>query len=291
MRKDNAQPLERRKMVTGLCLAAPVLLGTFLFFLLPFAICVKYSFTFGVGGASFAGFQNYKEVFSSRAFRLAAANTLRFLAIGVTANLALSFFLALLIQKGLKGSRFFRYILLLPLVLPIASVVMVIQVFFAETGVLNHWLIRLGVPVVQWLEGPEAFWVLLGLYLWKSVGYGVILLLSGLNAIPEEFYQTAAMEGAGGPRKLVSITLPLMAPHFFLAAVMGVVNAFKSYREAFLLGGKHPHDSIYMMQHFLNNNFENLNYQKLSVAAILLLLALLALLWVLYFFQNRYRGE
>ncbi|MCI9176054.1 MAG: sugar ABC transporter permease [Lachnospiraceae bacterium] len=291
MRKDNAQPLERRKMVTGLCLAAPVLLGTFLFFLLPFAICVKYSFTFGVGGASFAGFQNYKEVFSSRAFRLAAANTLRFLAIGVTANLALSFFLAVLIQKGLKGSRFFRYILLLPLVLPIASVVMVIQVFFAETGVLNHWLIRLGVPVVQWLEGPEAFWVLLGLYLWKSVGYGVILLLSGLNAIPGEFYQTAAMEGAGGLRKLVSITLPLMAPHFFLAAVMGIVNAFKSYREAFLLGGKHPHDSIYMMQHFLNNNFENLNYQKLSVAAILLLLALLALLWVLYLFQNRYRGE
>lgn len=291
MRKDKLQPLERRKKLTGLSLAAPVLLGTFLFFLLPFVICVKYSFTFGVGGASFAGFKNYIEVFSSYGFRLAAVNTLRFLAIGLIANLALSFFLALLIKRGLAGSRFFRYILLLPLVLPIASVVMTIQVFFAETGVLNHWLIRLGVPIVQWLEGPEAFSVLLRLYLWKSIGYSVILLLSGLNAIPGEFYQTAAMEGAGGLQKLVSITLPMMAPHFFLAAVMGVVNAFKSYREAFLLGGKHPHDSIYMMQHFLNNNFENLNYQKLSVAAILLLLVLLVLLWGLYLFQNRYREE
>lgn len=72
---------------------------------------------------------------------------------------------------------------------------------------------------------------------------------------------------------------------------MGIVNAFKSYREAFLLGGKHPHDSIYMIQHFLNNNFENLNYQKLSVAAIMLLFVLLALLCGLYLFQNKYKEE
>lgn len=289
--KDRRHLLERRKKLTGMSLAAPVLLGTFLFFLLPFAICIRYSFTFGVGGAYFAGFGNYKDVFSSYAFRLAAANTLRFLAVGVVSNIALSFFLALMIKKGLAGSRFFRYILLLPLVLPIASVVMVIQVFFAETGVLNNWLTSLGVPIVQWLEGPKAFYVLLGLYLWKSVGYSVILLLSGLNAIPEEFYQTAAIEGAGSLQKLVSITLPMMAPHLFLAAVMGVVNAFKSYREAFLLGGKHPHDSIYMIQHFLNNNFENLNYQRLSVAAIMLLLVLVFLLCGLYILQNRYREE
>lgn len=141
--------------------------------------------------------------------------------------------------------------LLLPLVLPIASAVMVIQVFFAETGIINHWLISIGVPMVQWMEGPSAFYVLLGLYIWKSFGYSVILLLSGLNTIPEEFYQTAAVEGAGSLKKLVSITLPMMAPHFFLAAVMGIVNAFKSYREAFLLGGKHPHDSIYMIQRLL----------------------------------------
>lgn len=239
--KNRYHLLERRKKLTGLLLAAPVLLGTFVFFLLPFAICVKYSFTFGVGGAYFVGLDNYKEVFSSYAFQLAAANTLRFLVIGVTLNLVLSFFIALLIKKGLAGSRFFRYILLLPLVLPIASAVMVIQVFFAETGIINHWLISIGVPMVQWMEGPSAFYVLLGLYIWKSFGYSVILLLSGLNTIPEEFYQTAAVEGAGSLKKLVSITLP----------VMGIVNAFKSYREAFLLGGKHPHDSIYMIQRLL----------------------------------------
>ena len=104
--KNRYHFLERRKKLTGLLLAAPVLLGTFVFFLLPFAICVKYSFTFGVGGAYFVGLDNYKEVFSSYAFQLAAANTLRFLVIGVTLNLVLSFFIALLIKKGLAGSRF-----------------------------------------------------------------------------------------------------------------------------------------------------------------------------------------
>ncbi len=78
--------------------------------------------------------------------------------------------------------------------LPIASVVMVIQVFFSETGIINHWLLSIGVPIVQWLEGANAFYVLLGLYIWKSFGYSVILLLSGLNTIPEEFYQTAELE-------------------------------------------------------------------------------------------------
>ena len=80
--KDGRHLLERRKKLAGMWLAAPVLLGTFLFFLLPFAICIRYSFTFGVGGAYFAGLENYKDVFSSRAFQLAAANTLRFLAVG-----------------------------------------------------------------------------------------------------------------------------------------------------------------------------------------------------------------
>ncbi len=289
--KGRRHLLERRKKLAGMWLAAPALLGTCLFFLLPFAICVRYSFTFGVGGAFFVGFRNYKDVFSSYAFQLAAANTLRFLAVGVTLNTALGFFTALLIKKGLAGSRLFRYILLLPLVLPIASVVMVVQVFFADAGILNHWLASIGVPIAQWLEGPNAFYVLLGLYLWKSFGYSVVLLLSGLNVIPEEYYQTAAIEGAGSIQKLVSITLPMMAPHLFLTVVMGIVNAFKSYREAFLIGGKHPHDSIYMVQHFLNNNFENLNYQKLSVASIMLFLVLLVILCGLYIFQNRYREE
>lgn len=282
---------ERRSRRTAWLLAAPVLAGLAVFFAVPFAITLWYSVTFGVGGASFVGLENYARVFSSAAFRLAAANTARFLAVGVPLVMGLGFAIALLLQRKFAGTRLFRSVLLFPMVLPVASVVMVVDVFFARCGIVNGWLERLGLPLTDWMNSPRAFWVLIGLYVWKNCGYNVILMLAGLNMIPSELYQTADIEGASGRQKFVRITLPLIWPSLFFVFVMSVINSFKSYREAFLLGGKHPHDSIYLLQHFLNNNFENLNYQRLSVAAVMLFAAIFALVAVLYGLQARYGEE
>ena len=158
-------------------------------------------------------------------------------------------------------------------------------------GIVNGWLEGLGVPLTDWMNSPRAFWVLIGLYVWKNCGYNVILMLAGLNMIPTEYYQAADIEGASGRQKFTRITLPLIWPSLFFVFVMSVVNSFKSYREAFLLGGKHPHDSIYLLQHFLNNNFENLNYQRLSVAAVMLFMVIFALVAVLYGLQSKYGEE
>lgn len=275
-----------RRTVTAWLLAAPVLAGALVFFAVPFALSLWYSVTFGVGGAKFVGLANYLDVFSSSAFRLAAGNTLRFLGIGVPSILVLSFVLALLIHRRFSGSQLFRTVLLFPMTVPVAGVVMVVQVFFGAGGVVNGWLARRQ----DWMNSPAAFWILLGLYIWRNCGYNVILLLAGLNMIPGELYQSAAIEGAGGVQKFVRITLPLMWPSLFFTFVISVTNSFKSYREAFLLGGNHPHDSIYLLQHFLNNNFENLNYQRLSVAATLLFALIFGLVGVLYWLQDRY-GE
>lgn len=275
-----------RRTVTAWLLAAPVLAGALVFFAAPFALSLWYSVTFGVGGAKFVGLANYLDVFSSSAFRLAAGNTLRFLGIGVPSILVLSFVLALLIQRRFSGSQLFRSVLLFPMTVPVAGVVMVVQVFFGAGGVVNRWL----AGRQDWMDSPVAFWILLGLYIWRNCGYNVILLLAGLNMIPGELYQSAAIEGAGGMQKFVRITLPLMWPSLFFTFVISVTNSFKSYREAFLLGGNHPHDSIYLLQHFLNNNFENLNYQRLSVAATLLFALVFALVGILYWLQDRY-GE
>ena len=276
-----------RRCATPWLLAAPVLGGALVFFAVPFAITVWYSFTFGVGGAEFVGLENYAKVFSSDAFRLAAYNTLRFLAVAVPLNMALGFALALALQKKFAGTKLFRSVLLFPMAVPVASVVMVVDVFFSTHGVVNTGLKALGLPVTEWLNGPAAFWVLVGLYLWKNCGYNVILMLAGLNMIPSELYQAAAVEGAGGWQKLRFITMPLICPSLFFVFVMSVINSFKTYREAFLLGGVHPHKSIYMLQHFLNNNFENVNYQRLSVAAILVFLLIFALVGVFYAVQAK----
>lgn len=283
-------PRERRESVTGWILAAPVLIGVFVFFGLPFGISLWYSVTFGVGGAQFVGLDNYIKVFSSEAFRLAAFNTVRFLGIGIPLIMLSGFAIALLIKKSFDGSRIFRSVLLLPMVIPVASVVMVVQVFFAEGGILNGLLEMTGYSVENWLHSPSAFYILVGMYVWKNCGYNVVLMLAGLNMIPDELYQTAAIEGAGEWKKFRFITLPLVWPSLFFTFVMSIVNSFKSYREAFLLGGAHPHDSIYMLQHFLNNNFDNLNYQRLSVASTMLFLAILLVVGVLYVLQDKH-GE
>lgn len=267
-KKKRRLSLQHRRQLVGGFLFLPILLGTLMFFAMPFCMVVGYSFGLGGGQVRFAGLANYAKVLGSESFRLAAGNTVKFLVLGVPLLLVLGLTLALLLSRALPGSRLCGNTILLPLVLPIASIVMVVE-----------WLIP-----APMLESPAAFWILLALYLWKNGGYITVLLLAGLSLIPHELYDTAAIEGAGGAAKLKFITLPLLAPSLLFSAVLGVINSFKSYREAFLLGGNYPHESIYLLQHFLNNNFENLNYTRLAVASVLTALPIVAatvgvLLW------------
>lgn len=263
--------LPRRRGILGGILFFPILAGTLLFFALPFCMVVGFSFGFGGGQARFVGAENYVKVLSSESFRLAAGNTVKFLALGVPLLLVMGLLLALLIHAALPGSRLCSRTILLPLVLPIASIVMVVERLVPS-------------PV---LESPGAFWVLLALYLWKNCGYITVLLLAGLSLIPEELYDTAAIEGANRRQQLCYITLPLLAPSLSFSAVLGVMNNFKSYREAFLIGGKYPHESIYLLQHFLNNNFENLNYTRLAVASVLTALPIVLATVCVLIFQRR----
>ena len=116
----------------------------------------------------------------------------------------------------------------------------------------------------------------------KNTGYAVILLLSGLNTIPDELFDAASIDGASSFHKLKYITLPQMWYSFFFATVFSLINAFKCFREIFLIGGTYPHDSIYMLQHFINNSFEKMNYPKLAVASILFLAVIVMFFAVFY---------
>lgn len=264
-------------------LLTPMLIGVCLFFVLPFGIVLYYSVTFGITG-KFVWLKNYVQVMESSAFRLAMYNTLRFLLIGVPAIMLVSFVLALMLQRRLAGTKLFHSVLLLPMVMGVSSVILVIQIIFGETGLLNMLLGE----HVQWMQSKAAFWILELLYIWKNFGYNVVLFLAGLNTIPRELYDCAALEGAGERQKLRFITLPLIVPTAFFVFVISVINCFRTYRENFLLAGEHPHESIYMIQHFLSNNFKNLNYQRLSVAAVSLFLLVGMAVAIFYMIQRKY---
>ena len=274
--------LHTKSALTGAAFVLPFLAGFALFYLIPFVWSIRYTFTKGPGGLYFVGLENYQDIFQSAAFRLAVGNTFRFILIGVPLLMALSFGIALLLAEKFRGAGFFRSVFLYPLVIPAASTVVVIQAFFAESGILNQLFQWLHLPIQEWLHSPHAFSILIGLYIWKNCGYNLILFLAGLNAIPRDYREAAAVEGASSWQITRSITIPLLIPSFFFIFIISIINSFKSFREAYLLGGNFPHESIYMLQHFLNNNFQNLSYNRLSVAALLTFAVIFAMVLLLF---------
>ena len=271
----------------GYALIAPMLAGFLLFYVVPFGQVMWDSLSQGTGKSQlFVGFYNYQRMFQNKMFLTAFGNTLKFLGLGLPLVLLLAYGLALFLKSRARRSPVLRGVFLLPYVMPVAGTVLLINLLFAERGLVNQLLLALGLPLADWLQSPAAFWVMLLLYLWKSAGYAVVLLLSGLLTIPPEHYQVAQVEGASAAQAFRFVTMPQMWYALFLALVFSLINAFQCFREIFLVGGEHPHESVYMLQHFLNNSFESLNYQRLSVASVLLFLVIalglgLCALWVL----------
>ena len=277
--------MRRREAATGLLLASPAVAGLLAFLVLPFGYTFLRSFTTGLGWGRFVGLENYAQLFGNRLFLLALKNTFLFLACGLALILPLSLFLALLLQKAGKWGKPLALALLFPMVLPVSAIVIVVNLVFAENGLLS----QLTGPT-PWMDSPFAFVILLGLYLWKNVGIGVVILLAGLTTIPGELYESASMDGAGKWARLTKVTLPMLRPELLVVTILSSLNAFKNFREAFVLGGDHPHESIYMLQHFMNNNFENMNFPRLSVAAVVFF-ALLFCLYALLLKSPLGRGE
>ena len=275
----------RREAAIGLLLASPAVVGLLAFLVLPFGYTFLRSFTTGLGWGRFVGLENYAQLFGNRLFLLALKNTFLFLACGLALILPLSLFLALLLQKAGKWGKPLALALLFPMVLPVSAIVIVVNLVFAENGLLS----QIAGPYL-WMDSPFAFVILLGLYLWKNVGIGVVVLLAGLTTIPGELYESASMDGAGKWARLTRVTLPMLRPELLVVTILSTLNAFKNFREAFVLGGDHPHESIYMLQHFMNNNFENMNFPRLSVAAVVFF-ALLFCLYALLLKSPLGRGE
>lgn len=276
----------------GLLLSAPVLLGCFVFYIISFGMVVKNSLYSSIGSnAVFAGVENYSRILSNGLFQLAIGNTVKFLLIGLPLIFVLSFGVALILKSHVNEYQFLKSVLLLPYIMPVTGVVVVIDYLFSQTGCLNKIIQFFGLPMKDWLNSTSAFWIVLCLYLWKNIGYSVILLLAGLITIPEEQYKTAELDGAGAFQKLMYITLPQMKYSIFMACLFSLINAFKCFREIFLVGGKHPSRHIYMIQHFINNCFENLNLNKLSAASVLVTIVRIIVISVSYALIMRKDGD
>jgi len=281
--------LKTKEALAGLAFAFPSLAGFVLFFVAPFFLSLYYCFTEGIGDMRYVGLKNFQSLFQSSSFLLALKNTLRFNALCLPLIFIVSLSFALILNTKMKGLPFFRSLFILPLVIPVASVILVWQIVFHDKGFLNTVLSFWGIPAIDWLNSENALAILIMLYIWKNCGYNMILLLAGLNNIPKEYYESARIDGAGSLLCFWKITLPYLAPSGFFVLVISIINAFKVFRESYQLAGNYPHQSIYMLQNFMNNNFHNLSLQRLSTAALLMLIIIGLLVSFLFRIEARMR--
>lgn len=254
--------------------------GLILFFLFPFADTVRRSF-FNAVGSNFMALENYYLVIHNPSFQLAAGNTVKFLVICIPLLLCFSLMLALMMRSIRPGGRRMKTLFLLPMAVPVASIVLLWQMLFHKSGLINGILGSMQIQSVDFMNSNAAFWVLVGTYVWKNAGYDMVLWLAGLDGIPESMYEAARVDGAGALRCFFHITLPSLLPTAVMVTVISLLNGFKVFREAFLVAGAYPHDSIYLLQHLFNNWFTNMDISRLCAAAVLLCGALLVvILWI-----------
>jgi multiple sugar transport system permease protein len=273
-----------RKSWQAYLFLAPLMLGCMVFYIIPFVQVIQFSLTWG-GSLSL---KNYQELLlRNGSFVLAFGNSMKFLLAGLPLVMVLAYLIAILLKQQANRHKFLKTVFMLPYIMPVAGTVLLVDVVFQETGLLNRFLTLLNGAGVDWLNGPSAFWVMILLYLWKNTGYAVILLLAGLVTIPEDQYESAELDGATALQKFHYITTPQMWYAIFFALAFSVINGFKCFREIFLIGGQEPDDELYMLQHFINNTFKNLNYPKLSAGSVLLLAVIFLFFVVLYGFVQR----
>ena len=275
-----------KDFLRSLCFLFPSLLGVGLFFILPFGVVVYYSLIDGVGSRNFVGLSNFIKLFNNSAFIMAAKNTLKFSFTAVPLAVVLAMALALMLECRIPLKSQFRTFFLSPMMVPVASVVLIWQVLFNYNGTINEFLLLFGADKIDWLQSEYCQFVVLMLFLWKNLGYNMILFMSGLANIPKELLEVADVEGASSAYKFFAIKLRYLSPTILFVAILSLINSFKVFREVYLLTGDYPYEKLYMLQHFMNNTFRSLDYQKLSAAAVVMAIAMVVIIALLFIAED-----
>jgi multiple sugar transport system permease protein len=281
-------PVSWKERLISASFLAPSLIGVMAFFILPFLVVIYYSMIDNPINPSFVFLQNFVNVLNNTAFQKAASNTLQFSLVAVPLAVLLSLGLALLLNSKIPFRSQFRTFFLSPMMVPVASVVLIWQVLFHYNGVVNDFLGNFGVQAIDWLKSEHGKIVLVLLFLWKNLGYNMILFMAALGNIPQDILEVARLDTSSAAQIFVRIKIRYLSPTLLFVTIFSLINSFKVFREIYLLTNDYPYDSVYMLQHFMNNTFDNLDYQKLSAAAIIMAVVIVVLIGILFVAEDRF---
>ncbi len=276
---------KRKDSIVAFLFILPSLAGITVFYIVPYIICFVNSLFIG---NNFAGFSNYISLFQNNTFLLALKNTVIFTLIAVPLLMVVSFLIALFLNSFKRISSFFRSSFLIPVVVPTASLICVWQVIFDDNGAVNGFLNLLGFDTIRFFNSEFSMIMIIVIYVWKYCGFCVLLFTTGLANIPTSLYESARLDGANSLQTVRKITIPMIAPTTFFVFLMEIIYSFKIFREVFALFGDYPDENVYFLQNFINNNYYNLNYPRLSSASIILSVFIILILLVFFVYERKH---
>ncbi|MBQ9308821.1 MAG: sugar ABC transporter permease, partial [Clostridia bacterium] len=230
----------------------------------------------------FVGLANYERVLNNKMFQLGLRNTWELSLMCAPVIWLLAFLLSAMLKSVKDHSLMFRNELLQPYLMPSSAMLLIWLLMFDYGGVINRLVVQLGFERQLWLEGDALRFPIVMLYIWKNLGFSVVLFSSALAAVHPSLYEYASLEGAGWWTQAFRITLPQILPTAFLVFVLAWVNAFKIFKEVYFIGGAYPTEAVYTLQHYMNNKFAKLEYQDVTTAAYLFAVGVMVLFALMY---------
>ncbi|MEM8805329.1 MAG: sugar ABC transporter permease [Cyanobacteria bacterium P01_G01_bin.38] len=225
------------------------------------------------------GLENFQRLLKDKTFWQTLRNTLIYL-VGVVPILAIApLGLAILVNQKLRGIRWFRVAYYTPVVISMVVAGIAWRWLYAETGLLNQLMQGLGGQPIPWLTSPDlALFSVMAVTIWKGLGYYMVIYLAGLQGIPQDLYEAAAIDGSDGWRKHWDITVPLMRPYLFLVAVISAIAATKVFEEVFIMTQGGPRSSSKTVVYYVYEQaFQDLEMSYACTIGLALFLIILTL--------------
>ena len=279
---------EKKNIISGLLFASPVLLGFIIFVMGPMIASGYFSLTdYSIASTpKWIGFDNYKNLFTNQDpfFYKSLLVTATYVFLSVPIQIVVSLLVAMLLNSDVKGKGIFRTIFYLPTIVPVAASSMIwIWLMDPDLGLLNNVLGAVGLPTSKWIfDEKTVIPSLILMSLW-TVGSTVIIFLAGLQDVPNQLYEAVEIDGGNAFHKFINITLPMITPTLFFNLVMGFINGFQVFTQAYIMtAGGHNNASLFYAFYLYKEAFSNFRMGNASALAWVLFLIISIFTFIIF---------